>query len=413
MWTLGQAWLLSGGCQDGAAEREEALVLAMDKLDDDVTGVRDAIIRGDLPDARARAGTVALALPSFPDPAAAEPMRLALAAVSGAASVPDAAIAFGRVLDQCAGCHARSDVVGRTRPVWTVPPTRPTEMARHAAQVDNLWLSLLHPSETELAATVTAIEQDASAPDATGIDLRVRDLAHAVRDTAPENRGAAFGSLLAACADCHTAGKQPAVPRIAGIPLPDLTVEMDDHFVHALELQLAIMGGELDRAHQAAEKLELMPEDIPAAGSFLASIRAAAGRAKRAGTLEEAGRATGEMALACGECHTATGGGPKDVPSPPPAEPHMALHVYGAYWMGFGLFAPDERAWKAGTSALASSKLMPEGGATTPPGMQDEEDAVHTLATKAATTTDPAGRAAIWGELLGACSPCHLRLPSR
>jgi cytochrome c553 len=192
--------------------------------------------------------------------------------------------------------------------------------------------------------------------------------------------------------------------------LPNLQTTMDDHFVAALELQLAIMAGDLEQVHATAAELEIVPEgdQVPNALPFLSRIHTAAGRAKVASTLTEAGRAAGDVALACGECHSASGGGPKDAVPPAPDAPHMASHVYGAYWMWFGVFAPDERAWKAGSTALAASRLTSDAELPTP-GTPHQDEAVHALAQRAVTATDPAAQAAILGELLVACSTCHVQ----
>jgi hypothetical protein len=61
-----------------------------------------------------------------------------------------------------------------------------------------LWLAVIRPSDADLAAAVAAIDRDAEILGATGIDHRVRDLAHQVSESARERRGAAFGELLAA-----------------------------------------------------------------------------------------------------------------------------------------------------------------------------------------------------------------------
>jgi cytochrome c553 len=241
----------------------------------------------------------------------------------------------------------------------------------------------------------------------------VRLLARDLLAAPPAGRGAAYGRLLAACADCHATGKSLSVPRLAGVALPDLEDEMDQHYVDALALQLAVVGGDFAWIERSAGALATIPDEPPVAAPHLAEVRAAATRAHAATTVPEAASAVGDLLVACGRCHTASGGGPHDAMEPPPStEPHMALHVYGAYWMAYGLYAPDERAWTAGADALARGRLAP--GDAPPMAGQDEVEArVHALATRAGATTDPSARGALWGELAATCSECHRRLPPK
>jgi mono/diheme cytochrome c family protein len=85
---------------------------------------------------------------------------------------------------------------------------------------------------------------------------------------------------------------------------------------------------------------------------------------------------------------------------PPPDEPHMARHVFGAYWMAYGLFAPDERAWQGGARALADARLLPDSSL----------DEVHQLAASAASA-ELGARTAMFGQLLTSCARCHQQLP--
>ena len=191
---------------------------------------------------------------------------------------------------------------------------------------------------------------------------------------------------------------------------------MEQHFVHALDLQIAVIGGDLDAAHAAADRLGAVSVESgmpPSWRPFLADVRAAAADAVHATTVAEEAMATSRIGLACGECHVATGGGPKEPVPEAPSGPHMALHLYGAYWMGFGLLAPSDVAWTRGAGVLAEAALRPEGW-TPPAGMADVDARVHELARRATELTDAshrAERAEVWGELLGTCSQCHVALP--
>jgi mono/diheme cytochrome c family protein len=402
------------GCSDPGARSaatSDATIEAMTKLDDQTSAVRDAVIRGDLADARSRAGQAAegyVPVPGAPE-GADQAMKLALAEVSGAPTLEQAARGLGQVAAACASCHSAMGVGGPDRPVWHVE-AHPTEMVRHAMHVDQLWLALVRPSDDDLRAAVDVIGQAAAAPEATGVDLRVRDLAQGVAAAPPERRGEAFAALVTACAGCHAPGDPIARPRMEGVPLPPMADEMSEHFVKALELQLAVIAGDPAAVKRAGTAVAVRKQDerYPAAAEpFLDEIRRQGLRAATAPTLEDAAAAVGSLAVACGSCHTATGGGPKDVMPAPPAEPDMAKHLFGAYWMIHGLQAPDERAWVGGAEALAAAPLVPESAGGSVDGLDEK---VHALAAQAATTTEPAARAAVLGKLLVSCAPCHQKL---
>jgi hypothetical protein len=74
--------------------------------------------------------------------------------------------------------------------------------------------------------------------------------------------------------------------------------------------------------------------------------------------------------------------------------------VFGAYWMAYGLFAPDERAWVAGAKVLAGST-----------GEEPLDKHIHALARTAERASDPSTRAAVFAQLMAACAPCHQQLP--
>jgi hypothetical protein len=208
--------------------------------------------------------------------------------------------------------------------------------------------------------------------------------------------------VLASCA----APTPPAVvvsaePRVSRASLPPLRSTMERHFVDAVSLEIAVAGGDLDAVRLAAGRLRDGAFAMPApegVGVLVDELRLASDRAAAAGTLAEAARATGEVLYACSRCHVATTGGPKDPVQAPPAEPPSAAHVYGAYWLGHGVLAPDDAAWLAGAEALARAPLAER---------PEVEARVRALAATARTTADGAARAALWSDLLLTCAACH------
>jgi cytochrome c553 len=189
--------------------------------------------------------------------------------------------------------------------------------------------------------------------------------------------------------------------------IPDLSREMNDHYIDALRLQMAIIGGDLDGAKRMGAILAQIAEppglpDPTVAAPHLAAVRAAGSQAAGAGSLADAATALGQLATACGGCHQATGGGPKDEIAPPNSrETEMSLHLHGAYWLGYGLYAPSDAAWKSGLAAFATTSESAVNY-----GSPDSETRLHELA-QAAGQVPVDQRAGAWANLLLTCAECH------
>jgi hypothetical protein len=200
----------------------------------------------------------------------------------------------------------------------------------------------------------------------------------------------------------------PPASSAAKVELPDLRDEMEDHFYRALQLQLAVIGGDLPAAQAAAGTLatDLATGTFPEAWKpFVDEAAKIATRAAAATSISEAATALGDLSATCADCHTATGGGLEGATRDPVPHEHMARHLYGAYWMGYGLIAPDERAWHDGARALGSAPIGADA-----PALRHVDARLHDLAARGAPMTDPHERAALWGELLVVCAECHSTL---
>jgi hypothetical protein len=186
---------------------------------------------------------------------------------------------------------------------------------------------------------------------------------------------------------------------------PDLRDEMETHFYRALELQLAVLGGDVPAANTAGGKLAaeidsgtFPPTWVP----FLDETKRAAQGAANATTVREASAALGALSESCASCHLATRGGPREAVDMSVPPEHMARHLYAAYWMGYGLIAPDDHAWSAGARTLASTSIGVDA-----PAHHGLDARLHDLAARAIPLTDIHARAELWSELLVACSECH------
>lgn len=188
--------------------------------------------------------------------------------------------------------------------------------------------------------------------------------------------------------------------------IPDLSLEMSDHYLDALRLEIAVFGGDLDGARRQGTVLANMkaPEGLPdpqAVEPYLAGVRAGGERAAAAADLPGAARALGDIAHSCGGCHTITDGGPRDkLPAGGKPDPEASGHLDGVYWLGYALFAPDDAAW---TFGLQSLKLQGMGATD---ATRDAAVRFDTLTTTA-LAAKPEERPALWADLLLTCSGCH------
>ena len=206
-----------------------------------------------------------------------------------------------------------------------------------------------------------------------------------------------------------------ALTACAGGPSPDEAApsHMYAHYAQVGEIQDAVVAGDIDAARAPARWLASHAGDqFGAAGEdALNMMRTEAGMIETMPDIVEIGRSVARMGAACGDCHTATGGGPRITvgESPPPSanlEPHMLRHAWGADRLWEGLFAPSDAAWATGTGALISMAL--DFGDNVQVARLAES--VHELSQQARSAKDPQERARIYGDFLETCAKCHTAL---
>jgi mono/diheme cytochrome c family protein len=198
----------------------------------------------------------------------------------------------------------------------------------------------------------------------------------------------------------------------------DLGAHMDEHFAAAVDVQTAVVRGDLAEAREQAVWLARHPTPASVAGSaraFVDDLRSAADDVATADDLEEAASATSRLALACGSCHTAAGTGPSFLPGSPPSggssvRERMTRHIWAADRMWEGLIAQSDESWQAGADILSEALLSPRfvtEEATAVDRMNALVDHVAGVATFARRERSWDRRAALYGELLPTCSGCH------
>lgn len=200
----------------------------------------------------------------------------------------------------------------------------------------------------------------------------------------------------------------------------DPAAHMGEHFIAGIDLQTAIIRGDLYEARKHAEWLadHEEPEQIPQAEASLRGVHQASRAVLEAPGLPEAAAATAQVAYFCGDCHAALRSGPEMAPGAPPepgsgAQRSMFGHIWAADRMWEGLVARSDRSWEAGAETLGRSTLFPRDVVSDSARVAALETVVRRvtgIAGEAQRASDWAGRAEVYGRLLATCSVCHSHL---
>lgn len=210
--------LLAAGCK--TATQSPTVTLRMQDHQMLSGAMRDAVVRGDLEQAKREAAS--LALLSIEGPIAEvwqrrlSAMSVAALRVVGAADRNEAAQALGPLASTCAECHLR---LGRPWPAVGAPAgqasgVRPF-MVRHEWAIAQMWDGLAIPSDDAWKAGAHALAEEPIAPETltpgkTPVP-RVGELEQAVHDLGRKaeaagrgpDRAKVFGDTMATCAECH------------------------------------------------------------------------------------------------------------------------------------------------------------------------------------------------------------------
>ncbi|MCA9684761.1 MAG: hypothetical protein KC457_21430 [Myxococcales bacterium] len=210
------------------------------------------------------------------------------------------------------------------------------------------------------------------------------------------------------------AGEAPAV-----VENPELAKAMTEHFVHAVQLEQAVIDGDLDAVGSHARWLvdELPKQTFPEAWQpQLARMQEAARAASEAENLAQAAAAAGRLVETCGSCHAAIGRGPKfaDAPAVPAGDDthsRMLRHQWAAQRMREGMIGASDERWRLGAGAV--SQAPPEPCPIPDAEVLDAEtlklrEKIYELGAKALATEGAEQRAAVYGEYLSTCAGCHV-----
>ncbi len=208
----------------------------------------------------------------------------------------------------------------------------------------------------------------------------------------------------------------PAAP--ATTPAVDVGKHMEDHFARVVEIEHAVIRGDLAAVKTPATWIadQQTAAGLPAGSdAYVTDMRRAASGVAAAASVDNAAAATATMVEKCGACHAGTkvtAKFPEVVPPTivPGTASHMLQHQYAVDLLYQGLAAPSNEAWTKGAEAMKAAPLaysdLPKD---TKLGKEilAFQKRVHELADRAEKAPDQAAKAAIYGELIGGCANCH------
>lgn len=189
-------------------------------------------------------------------------------------------------------------------------------------------------------------------------------------------------------------------------------IRMWIHFDQALELQLALVRGDLGRARDLAGQLgeTREVEGIPAGSEvFLRAVREHAATVESSRDPTGAANGAARLAGACGACHEEYDVGPIFDAAPAPPDPganHMLEHVWGLDRLWEGLVVPSDERWQAGARILADHEVPME---LLTPGTSQLGLELKALGLEASADRDLEARIRRLAEVLRTCTSCHSR----
>lgn len=195
-------------------------------------------------------------------------------------------------------------------------------------------------------------------------------------------------------------------------------LHMSDHLARALSASNAVMMGNAEQAKSDLSWMGGHEEPNPLAAGFpeLEQLHDAGKKGSQGTTITDYGVAVGEMGAACASCHqTVMASLSPVVATKPTSKGHAEIGSWTVSALWTGLVSNSPSAWSAGAEALAASPTEAKGyGAKKGEAAQAAIDALHAAGKAASAADDRAERAAVYGQVIGACGSCHIQaLPQR
>lgn len=194
-----------------------------------------------------------------------------------------------------------------------------------------------------------------------------------------------------------------------------LEFSMQQHFTGVSEIKNAVIAGDLETVHEAAQRLVEREAEAtypvawrPHASDLLQAAQAVA----TADDIPTAAARTARLSATCGACHVTLDAVPSFPMGLEPSEEdtlaaQMERHQWAADRLWEGIVGPSTEAWIRGSEVFPS---IP----TCETAFEAEGEYARSLCTKvtllgqrAKSAASPSDQARIYGEFLGTCATCH------
>jgi hypothetical protein len=232
--------------------------------------------------------------------------------------------------------------------------------------------------------------------------------------TAPRWSCFALSFVLLSCSKADDKKKEPLVdvpePEAVAAQQTETKVQMRRHYQSIEDIQKFIVQGDLEAAKKEATDLKGRTAEIE-------GIQVAVKGLLESTDLASSARATATLASVCGGCHVASQSitsfewvdAPADEDTP---SSRMQRHLWAMTRLWEGLVAPSGMSWQAGAEVLAKApfpadKLFVDG--KVPPAAEKLLADLQAMGQDAMKAKDLVERTKVYGELLGACSACHMK----
>ncbi|MDX1404095.1 MAG: hypothetical protein R3192_06145 [Woeseiaceae bacterium] len=202
----------------------------------------------------------------------------------------------------------------------------------------------------------------------------------------------------------------------------EVAEHMHEHLARISTIKSFIIMGNLDGIREPAiwladhETVDGLPANFE---PYVSLMRQYAREVNNAQDFESAAISVSQMARTCSNCHLVNEvqlefGFDREPPEWSDTNSHMQRHQWAADRLWEGLIGPSDAAWNRGTLMLVDVPLHPDD--LTDDDSVDREiidqlaHRVHVLAGQGTAARTPAQRAELYGEMLGLCAECHLRV---
>lgn len=234
--------------------------------------------------------------------------------------------------------------------------------------------------------------------------------------------GCTKGEAPAAEETKQTAETAKAVNKTAAEATQSLHKHMQEHFIKADEIKLAVLAGDVAQAKIVATWIaeHEPPADLPE--MYLPHAKrliAAAGRLAKAEDPSAAAHGAANLAAVCAQCHLERGKVIEFGAEPEPSadedlsKSHMARHEWAVTRLWDGVVGGSPEVYKSGAQALSELPML---AMVLKKNKQLSDAADHFIgvlgveADRALKADTPETRAAVLGDVLSSCGNCHAML---